>query len=82
MREICIGDFSLLFFFLTFIEKVYCNLRSPVKATSLGHPRHTEARHQYKASNIYQPEDWKMQVPSRKNKTLRSCLLAKSRQPL
>jgi hypothetical protein len=46
-----------------------------VKATSLGHPRHTEAGPQYKASNIYQPEDWKMQVPSRKNKTLGSCLL-------
>jgi hypothetical protein len=60
----------------------YCNLRNPVKATSLGHPRHTEARPQYKASNIYQPEDWKVQVPSRKNKTLGSCLLVNSRQPL
>jgi hypothetical protein len=60
----------------------YCNLRSPVKATSLGHPRHTEARPQNKASNIYQPENWKMQVPSRKNKMLGSCLLANSRQPL
>jgi hypothetical protein len=47
-----------------------------VKATSLGHPGHTEARPQYKASNIYQPEDWKVQVPSRKNKMLGSCLLA------
>jgi hypothetical protein len=26
----------------------YCNLRNPVKATSLGHPRHIEARPQYK----------------------------------
>jgi hypothetical protein len=32
----------------------YCNLRNPVKATSLSHTRHTEARPQYKASNIYQ----------------------------
>jgi hypothetical protein len=48
-----------------------------VKATSLGHPRHIEARPQYKASNIYQPEDWKMQVPTRKNKTLGFCLLTK-----
>jgi hypothetical protein len=38
----------------------YCNLRNPVKATSLGHPRHTEAR----------PEDWKGQVPSRKATTM------------
>jgi hypothetical protein len=30
----------------------YCNLRNPVKATSLGHLRFTEARPQYKASNI------------------------------
>jgi hypothetical protein len=30
-----------------------------VKSTSLGHPRHTEAR----------PEDWKGQVPSRKTTT-------------
>jgi hypothetical protein len=52
-----------------------------VKATS-GHSRHNEARPQYKASNIYQPEDWKMQVPSRKNKTLGSCLVANSRQTL
>jgi hypothetical protein len=51
-----------------------------VKATSLSHPRHIEARPQYKASNIYKPGDWKMQIPSRKNKMLGSCLLAKSRQ--
>jgi hypothetical protein len=70
MREIC-----LLFFFNFYRKGLigvwYCNLRNTVKATTLGHPRHTEARPQYKASNIYQPEDWKMQVPSRKNKTLR-----------
>jgi hypothetical protein len=60
----------------------YCNLRNPVKATFLGHPRHTKARPQCKAFNIYKPEDWKGQVPSRKNKTLGSCLLANSRQPL
>jgi hypothetical protein len=49
----------------------YCNLRNPVKATSLGHPRYTEARPQYKASNISidRPEDWKEQVPSRKTTT-------------
>jgi hypothetical protein len=28
----------------------YCNLRNPVKTTSLGHPRYTEARPQYKSS--------------------------------
>jgi hypothetical protein len=60
----------------------YCNLRNPVKATFFGHPRHIETRPQYKASNIYQPEDWKVQVPSRKNKMLGSCLLANSRQLL
>jgi hypothetical protein len=49
----------------------YCNLRNPVKATSLGHQRHIKARPQYKAFNIYKPEDWKMQVPPRKNKTLK-----------
>jgi hypothetical protein len=48
----------------------YCNLRNPVKATSLGHPRHIEARPQYKAFNIYKPKDWKVQIPSRKNKML------------
>jgi hypothetical protein len=53
-----------------------------VKATSLGHPRHIEARPQYKASNIYQPEDWKVQVPSRESKMLGSYLLVNSRQPL
>jgi hypothetical protein len=31
----------------------YCNLRNSVKATSLGHPRYTEARLQYKASNVF-----------------------------
>jgi hypothetical protein len=80
MREICIGDLSLLFFYFYrkgLIGVWYCSLRDPVKATSLDHPRPTEARPQYKASNIYQPEDWKMQVPSRKNNTLVSCLLAK-----
>jgi hypothetical protein len=50
-----------------------------VKATSLGNPRHTEARLQYKAPNIYKPEDWKVHVPSRKNKMLGSCLLVNSR---
>jgi hypothetical protein len=30
----------------------YCNLRNPVKATSLGHLRDPEARPQYKASSI------------------------------
>jgi hypothetical protein len=60
----------------------YCNLRNPVKATSLGHPRHIEVRPQYKAFNIYKPKDWKVQIPSRKNKMLGSFLLANSRQPL
>jgi hypothetical protein len=60
----------------------YCNLRNPVKATSLGHPRHIEARSQYKAFNIYKPEDWKVQIPSRKNKMLGSYLLVNSTQPL
>jgi hypothetical protein len=59
-----------------------------VKATSLGHPRHIEARAQYKAFNIFlnvlidRPEDWNGAGPSRKNKMLGSCLLANSRQPL
>jgi hypothetical protein len=53
-----------------------------VKATSLGHPRHVEARPQHKAFNIYKPEDWKMQITSRKNKMLGFCLLANRRQPL
>jgi hypothetical protein len=66
----------------------YCNLRNPVKATSLSHPRHIEARPQYKAFNMFfnilidRPEDWNGAGPSRKNKTLGSCLLANSRQPL
>jgi hypothetical protein len=60
----------------------YCNLRNPVKATLLGHPRHIETRPHYKAFNIYKSEDWKVQVPSRKNKTLGSRLLANSRQSL
>jgi hypothetical protein len=60
----------------------YCNLRNPVKTTSFDHPKHIEARPQYKAFNIYQPEDWKVQIPSRKNKMLGSCLLPNSRQPL
>jgi hypothetical protein len=51
-------------------------------ATSLGHPRHIEARSQYKAFNIYKPEDWKVQIPSRKNKMLGSYLLVNSTQPL
>jgi hypothetical protein len=46
----------------------YCNLRIPVKATSLGHPRHVEARTQYEVFNIYKPEDWKVQSPSRRTK--------------
>jgi hypothetical protein len=50
--EICIGDLSLLFYFYRkgLIGVWYCNLRNSVKTTSLGHPRHTEARPQYKAS--------------------------------
>jgi hypothetical protein len=75
-------QFIFLFYRKALIGVWYYNLRNPVKATALGHPRNTEARSQYKASNIYQPEDWKMQVLSRKNKTLESCLLANSRQPL
>jgi hypothetical protein len=42
-----------------------------VKVTSLGHPRHIEARPQDKAFNIYKPEDWKVQIPSRKKKNTR-----------
>jgi hypothetical protein len=53
-----------------------------VKTTTLGYPRHIEARPQYKAFNVYKPEDWKVQIPSRKNKTLGSCLLINSRQLL
>jgi hypothetical protein len=30
----------------------YCNSSNTVKATSLSHPRYTEARPQYKASNV------------------------------
>jgi hypothetical protein len=84
MKENLYGDLSLLFSFYRkgLIGVWYCNLRNPVKATSLSHQTHTEAMPQYKASNIYQPEDWKVQVPPRKNKTLGSCLLANSRQPL
>jgi hypothetical protein len=46
------------FNFFPFYRKVlirvwYCNLRNPVKATSLGHLRDTEAKPQYKASNIF-----------------------------
>jgi hypothetical protein len=44
------------FYIKSLIRVWYCNLRNPVKATSLGHPRHTEARPQYKAFNIYKPE--------------------------
>jgi hypothetical protein len=62
----------------------HCNLRNPVKATSLGHPRYTEARPQYKAFNISpqcfhrqpaettwvpRPKDWKGQDTSRKTTT-------------
>jgi hypothetical protein len=83
MKENLYGDLSLLFYFcrkgLTGVW--YCNLRNPVKATSLGHPRHIGARPQFKAFNIYKTEDWKVQISSRKNKTLGSCLLANSRQP-
>jgi hypothetical protein len=52
-----------------------------VKAPSLGHPRHTEARPHYKAFNIFfnvlldRPEDWNGAGSSRKNKMLGSCLL-------
>jgi hypothetical protein len=83
-KIICMGTFVYSFYFyresLTGVG--YCNLRNPVKATSLGHPRHIEARSQYKAFNINTPEDWKVQIPSRKKKTLGSCLLANSKQPL
>jgi hypothetical protein len=51
---------TLVYFYIKDLIGVWhCNLRSPVKATSLGHPRHIEARPQYKAFNIYKPEDWK-----------------------
>jgi hypothetical protein len=53
-----------------------------MKATSLGHPRHIEAKPQYKAFNIYKPEDWKVQILFIKNKTLGSYVLVNSRQPL
>jgi hypothetical protein len=84
MKENLYGDLSLLFncYRKGLIGARYCNLRSPVKATSLGHPWHVEARPQYKAFHIYKPEDWKMQISSRKNNTLGSCLLANSRQAL
>jgi hypothetical protein len=55
MKEVCIRDLSLPLSPICrkgLIEARYCNLRNPVKATSLGHPRYTEARPQYKASNI------------------------------
>jgi hypothetical protein len=57
----------------------YCNLRNPVKATSLGHLGDTEANLQYKASNISfqcfnrqvsgdhmgtKARNWKGQIPS------------------
>jgi hypothetical protein len=73
---------SVYFFFYrkSLIGVWYCNLRNPVKATCLGHPRHIEARPQYKAFNIYKPEDWKVQIPSRKNKTL--VILSFSLQPV
>jgi hypothetical protein len=74
--------YSFYFYRKGLIEVWYCNLKNPVKATSLGHPRHIEARSQYKAFNIYKPEEWKVQIPSRKNKMLGSCLLANSRQTL
>jgi hypothetical protein len=84
MKENLYGDLRLLFSFYRkgLIRVWYCNLRNPVKATFLGHPKHIEARPQYKAFNIYKPKDWKVQIPSRKNKTLGYCLLANSRQPL
>jgi hypothetical protein len=83
MKENLYGDLSLLFSFYRkgLIGVWYCNLRNPVKVTSLSHPRHIEARPQYKAFNIYKPKNWKVQILSRKNKTLASCL-ANSRQPL
>jgi hypothetical protein len=74
--------YSFYFYRKDLIGVWYCNLRNPVKASSLGHPRHIEAKSQYKAFNINKPEDWKVQIPSRKKKTLGSCHLANSRQPL
>jgi hypothetical protein len=50
-KEIYIYIFS--FYRKGLIGVWYCNLRNPVKATSLGHPRQIEARPQYKAFNIY-----------------------------
>jgi hypothetical protein len=49
-------QFTFYFYRKGLIGVWYYNLRNPVKATSLGHPRHIEARPQYKASNIYQPK--------------------------
>jgi hypothetical protein len=48
MKENLYGDLSLLFYFYRkgLIGVWYCNSRNPVKATSLGHPRHIEARPQ------------------------------------
>jgi hypothetical protein len=51
MKENLYGDLSLLFFFYRkgLIGVWYCNLKNLVKTTSLGHPKHIEARPQYKA---------------------------------
>jgi hypothetical protein len=47
-------QFTFFFFYRKSLIGVwYGNLRNPVKATYLGHPRHTKARPQYKAFNIY-----------------------------
>jgi hypothetical protein len=76
-------QFTFSSFYRTGLIRVwYRNLRNPVKVTSLSHLRYTEARPQYKASNICKPEDWNKQVQSRKNKMLGSYLLANSRQPI
>jgi hypothetical protein len=66
--------FTPIYIYFSFYRKGligvwYCNLRNPVKATSLCHQRHIEARPQYKAFNIYKPEDWKVQIPSRQKKS-------------
>jgi hypothetical protein len=73
MKENLYGDLSLLFYFYRkgLIGVWYCNLRNPVKASSLGHPRHIEARPQYKAFNIYKPEDWKTADPIWKEQNVR-----------
>jgi hypothetical protein len=57
-EKLYIGDLSPLF--LLFTEKGligvwYYNLRNTLKATSLGHPRDTEAKPQYKKDERFFP---------------------------